>query len=75
MAESTARTAGAFPVLGWDPDPTDTWTLTEYALLLREKDGTLHRPVQPRCLAASSHRGDDEDLTPRELFRNRRPVH
>jgi SAM-dependent methyltransferase len=26
----------------WDPDPTDTWTLTEYAFLLREADGTVH---------------------------------
>ncbi|GHJ48141.1 hypothetical protein Cs7R123_54830 [Catellatospora sp. TT07R-123] len=26
----------------WDPDPTDTWTATEYAFLLREADGTVH---------------------------------
>ena len=25
----------------WDPDPTDTWTLTEYAFLLREPDGQV----------------------------------
>jgi SAM-dependent methyltransferase len=25
----------------WDPDPTDTWALTEYAFLLREADGTV----------------------------------
>lgn len=25
----------------WDPDPHDTWTLTEYAFLLREADGTM----------------------------------
>lgn len=25
----------------WDPDPTDTWTLTEYALLLRDRDGSV----------------------------------
>jgi trans-aconitate methyltransferase len=25
----------------WDPDRTDTWTLTEYAFLLRDTDGTV----------------------------------
>jgi hypothetical protein len=25
----------------WDPDHTDTWTLTEYAFLLRDTDGTV----------------------------------
>ncbi len=25
----------------WDPDPTDTWTLTEYAFLLRGVDGSV----------------------------------
>jgi SAM-dependent methyltransferase len=25
----------------WDPDPADTWTLTEYAFLLRDADGTV----------------------------------
>lgn len=25
----------------WDPDPTDSWVLTEYAFLLREPDGTV----------------------------------
>jgi SAM-dependent methyltransferase len=25
----------------WDPDPNDTWTLTEYAFLLREVDGSV----------------------------------
>lgn len=25
----------------WDPDPGDTWTLTEYVFLLREADGTI----------------------------------
>jgi SAM-dependent methyltransferase len=25
----------------WDPDPDDTWTLTEYAYLLREADGSV----------------------------------
>jgi SAM-dependent methyltransferase len=25
----------------WDPDPTDTWTVTEYAFLLREGDGSV----------------------------------
>jgi SAM-dependent methyltransferase len=25
----------------WDPDPADTWTLTEYAFLLRRSDGSV----------------------------------
>lgn len=25
----------------WDPDPTDTWTQTDYAFLLRDADGTV----------------------------------
>ena len=25
----------------WDPDPTDTWTVTEYAFLLRSPEGTV----------------------------------
>ncbi len=25
----------------WDPDPADSWTLTQYAFLLREADGTV----------------------------------
>lgn len=25
----------------WDPDPADTWTLTEYAFLLRDPDGSI----------------------------------
>ncbi|MEV4415837.1 class I SAM-dependent methyltransferase [Catellatospora sp. NPDC049609] len=25
----------------WDPDPADTWTLTQYAFLLREADGAV----------------------------------
>ncbi len=25
----------------WDPDPADTWTLTEYAFLLRDPDGSV----------------------------------
>jgi trans-aconitate methyltransferase len=25
----------------WDPDPTDTWTVTEYVFLLRGPDGTM----------------------------------
>ena len=29
----------------WDPDPTDTWALTEYAFLLRQPDGSV-RVVQ-----------------------------
>lgn len=33
----------------WDPDPTDTWALTEYAFLLRETDGTVR-------LAHETHR-------------------
>ncbi|MEY2474718.1 MAG: hypothetical protein QOG87_33 [Actinomycetota bacterium] len=26
----------------WDPDPTDTWAVTEYAILLRDTDGSTH---------------------------------
>ena len=26
----------------WDPDPADTWTVTEYAFLLREPGGAVH---------------------------------
>jgi SAM-dependent methyltransferase len=26
----------------WDPDPRDSWTLTEYAFLLRHADGSIH---------------------------------
>lgn len=29
----------------WDPDPADTWTLTDYAFLLRDSDGSV-RAVQ-----------------------------
>jgi hypothetical protein len=25
----------------WDPDPADTWALTEYAFLLRDADGAV----------------------------------
>jgi len=25
----------------WDPDPSDTWTITEYAFLLRDADGSV----------------------------------
>jgi hypothetical protein len=25
----------------WDPDPEDTWALTEYAFLLRDVDGSV----------------------------------
>lgn len=25
----------------WDPDPTDTWILTEYAFMLRNADGSV----------------------------------
>jgi trans-aconitate methyltransferase len=25
----------------WDPDPDDTWRMTEYAFLLRESDGSI----------------------------------
>lgn len=31
----------------WDPDPGDTWTVTEYAFLLRERDGSV-RSVHER---------------------------
>ena len=49
----------------WDPDPDDTWIVTEYAFMLREADGSIRRcprdppdrPVQRRGLAASPSRG------------------
>ena len=25
----------------WDPDPSDTWSLTDFAFVLREPDGTV----------------------------------
>lgn len=31
----------------WDPDPGDTWTVTDYAFLLRDRDGTV-RAVHER---------------------------
>jgi SAM-dependent methyltransferase len=31
----------------WDPDPADTWTVTEYAFLLRDRDGSV-RSVRER---------------------------
>ncbi|MFC7246589.1 class I SAM-dependent methyltransferase [Catellatospora aurea] len=30
-----------FLAWSWDPDPADTWTVTEYAFLLREADGSV----------------------------------
>ena len=41
-AATTAPTAAAVRYLDWtwDPDPTDTWTSTEYAFLLRDADGS-----------------------------------
>ena len=42
----------------WDPDPADTWYLTEYAFLLREEDGPV-RAVH------ETHRGG---LFPRETW-------
>ena len=45
----------------WDPDPTDTWTITNYTFVLREANGSVetahetHRlgPVPARHLAAA----------------------
>ena len=37
----TSGRAARFLEWSWDPDPTDTWVLTEYAFLLRDADGTV----------------------------------
>jgi SAM-dependent methyltransferase len=49
----------------WDPDPTDTWTLTEYAFVLRDPGGEVRvvhenapdRTVRPRGVAAAARGG------------------
>ncbi len=33
----------------WDPDPQDTWTLTEYAFLLRDLDGSVQVVHETHC--------------------------
>lgn len=33
----------------WDPDPADTWILTDYAFLLREADGSVHTVHETHC--------------------------
>ena len=33
--------AARYLAWSWDPDPADSWTLTEYAFLLRQADGTV----------------------------------
>jgi SAM-dependent methyltransferase len=39
--------AARFLDWAWDPDPADTWTVTEYAFLLRDRDGSV-RAVHER---------------------------
>ncbi len=39
----------------WDPDPTDTWALTEYAFLLRDADGTVHSAHETHRLGVFGH--------------------
>jgi trans-aconitate methyltransferase len=39
----------------WDPDPADTWTLTEYAFLFREADGSVHVVHETHRLGLFSH--------------------
>jgi hypothetical protein len=33
--------AARYLVWSWDPDPADTWTLTDFAFLLRDADGQV----------------------------------
>jgi hypothetical protein len=32
---------------GWDPDPRDSWTQTDYAFLLRDADGSVRVVHEP----------------------------
>jgi SAM-dependent methyltransferase len=66
----------------WDPDPSDTWTLTEYAFLLRDADGSVRvvhethrlglfgREVWLRLLAEA---GFDADASTEETTEDRTP--
>ena len=46
----------------YDPDPTDTWTVTEYVFALRDDRGVArardapHGPVRPRDVAGAAAR-------------------
>lgn len=65
----------------WDPDPADTWTLTESVQVVREthRTGLFSREVWLRLLADAGFDPDAvteetaEDRMPRELFIGRRP--
>ena len=39
--DGTDGRAARYLEWAWDPDPGDTWTVTEYAFLLRERDGAV----------------------------------
>jgi len=69
----------------WDPDPADTWTVTEYAFLVRDLDhsvAVVHETHRLGLFASAADVGFDpqpvtevtsEDRTPRELFVGHRP--
>jgi trans-aconitate methyltransferase len=70
--------------LSWetDPDPTDTWTATEYAFLLRDRDGTVevvhethHAGLFPAAtwLRLLADVGFDPDATPEVTTEDRPP--
>jgi SAM-dependent methyltransferase len=40
-SDDTDGRGGRYLSWAWDPDPADTWTLTEYAFLLRDADGSV----------------------------------
>jgi trans-aconitate methyltransferase len=64
----------------WDPNPADTWSQTEYAFLLRERDGSVRVVHESHRLGLFGH--DDwlrfiaeittEERAPRHLFLGRR---
>jgi SAM-dependent methyltransferase len=66
----------------WDPDPTDTWTLTEYAFVLRRSDGAVdvvhethrlglfRREVWLRLLGEA---GFEAEVVPEVTSEDRRP--
>jgi SAM-dependent methyltransferase len=66
----------------WDPDPTDTWTLTEYTFLLRDADATMrsvhetHRHGlfgRDRWLALLAAAGFDARILTEETHEDRSP--
>lgn len=66
----------------WDPDPADTWVLTQYAFLLRDADGSMRavhvthrtglfgRDVWLRLLAEA---GFEPEAVPEETSEDRAP--